>query len=451
MTAIKLSATTSALLLACLTGEADAERDRRWSELVDEGIDWGQLLDFAEHHEILPLLFSGLSHARAHPAPRVVLSQLHDHFHATLLRNRLALQCFFGVQETLAAAGIPVVLLKGMILAGTVYEHLAVRQLGDIDILVRPDQVALARTLLEQSDYRPVYPTSMLCDPNTQKLTTTQERIYARYYHEITLQSADNLLQIDLHWALLSKLYPQSERLEADSIWGQVRRVSLDGRSVLTLSAEHQLIHTCIHATKDRWRRLKWVVDIDRIIRADQLDWARLHACTQRWNSERMLRAGLGLAHELLSTPLPAHVSRLLLEPSARADVSSVLRILLNPKMPEPRILRCLGINSTFLKLLDTMSCRRRYLHQALTMPRPEDEARFGSGPPNRPLWRLSRPLRVLTRCIGRIGRPRCDEADWPDTRQYHPIRTEPELIRIDRSNRAQEDAHLVRSHRKVG
>jgi hypothetical protein len=336
--------------------------------------------------------------------PQHLVSHLHDHFQANWLRNRLALQAFLHVEASLSEADIPTLVLKGLALANTVYDHPALRQFGDVDFLIPGDRVSRAREILERADYRPIYPPNMLCDPKSQRLTRNQEAIYLEYYHEITLQSPDELLQLDLHWNLLPRHYPIGPDPEA--IWTSSRITMLGGRPIRMLSTEHQILHTCIHATKDGWRKLKWVVDLDRIVRADgRIDWEHLADLAKGWRCERILGTGIHLARELLDTPVPTSPSWPPSRKSSRSDVSNVLDILLRSEIPRSHILRCLGINATLRRLLDTPSCRRRYVYQALTMPRPEDEALFGAKTPSRPLWNLRRPLRVLARCMGRIGR----------------------------------------------
>ncbi len=406
----------SALLLACLYPSPEGRNARSWQRLLDRGIDWDLFLALGDHHDLLPLMFAGLKDAPAECLPKALMPLLRDHFQANQLRNRLALQCFLSAEAALTGAEIPALALKGLALAATDYENLAARQFGDVDLLIPESQVARARSILERLDYRPVYPPNMLLNLNLQQLTPNQERVYFAYYHELTLQSPDALFQLDMHWALVPKHVPIIPDCKA--VWQEARRTTYGGQTISVPSAEHQIIHTCIHAAKDRWRKLKWVVDLDRIIRADsrlgkaqsgqaQLDWERLGWYADAWRARRMLSIGLGLAQRLLTTPIPESTSRFSIHDPSEADLSAVIKTLFHPEIPEPRMLRCLGINATLLRLLDTNACRRRYLFQALTMPRSEDEALFGPGPPNGALWKYRRPLWVLVRCIGRVGRPR--------------------------------------------
>ncbi|MBM2834955.1 MAG: hypothetical protein HW406_2116 [Candidatus Brocadiaceae bacterium] len=48
----------------------------------------------------------------------------------------------------------PVIVLKGAALLSSVYENVGLRSLGDVDILVKPEDVSKIDTVLSQSGYR---------------------------------------------------------------------------------------------------------------------------------------------------------------------------------------------------------------------------------------------------------------------------------------------------------
>lgn len=395
-----------ALLLACLQRDHDPRSDDQKAALAKSITDWKHLFLLADFHSLLPALYWGIKRTDTFEATSIEFSFLREHFEASRLRNLLAIDTFLHCKQLLAAEGIDAVIFKGLILAADVYEHLALRQFGDIDVLVRQQRMPQARAILQEHGYRPVYPAGMLIDPQIQRLSLTQTQIYDRYYHELTLQSRDNLMQIDLHWGLSPRLYPTDPDLT--TIWEGVRTASLNGHDVLTLSHEHQLLNTCIHATKDRWRSLKWVVDIDRLIRSkDNLDWVHLKALASTSQSERILTFGMRLSQLLLDTPIPTSGSISEMRMPSQSDLSAILKVLFRPDKPKPRALPCLGINPVYLRLCGGWSLRMRYLYRALTLPRPEDEVMFGLRQQQYPLWRLRRPFWILGRCLSRTARPR--------------------------------------------
>jgi hypothetical protein len=163
-----------------------------------------------------------------------------------------------------------------------------------------------------------------------------------------------------------------------------------------------------MHATKDHWRTLKWVVDIDRLIRAEKhIDWKLLASLAKAFGISRMLGVGIGLARLLLDTPIPDAFP--LLGKHSSRDLSPICDRLFDPDRRRSRIFRCLGINPLYLRLCDDWPARLTYLYRSLAMPRPEDEVLFGTALANGPTWGLRRPFLVVGRCASRMGRPRSD------------------------------------------
>ena len=74
-------------------------------------------------------------------------------YFATARRNLLAFNALARVIEHLNAHGIPNILLKGVALALTLYKNEALRPMGDVDLLVRWDDVPRTVELLRELGY----------------------------------------------------------------------------------------------------------------------------------------------------------------------------------------------------------------------------------------------------------------------------------------------------------
>src|SRR6185436_18749809 len=69
------------------------------------------------------------------------------------------------------------------------------------------------------------------------------------------------------------------------------------------------LLLLCAHGCGHRWGELRWLCDVNELLRAyPGLDWAWVRGQARRMGCERMLLLGLGLAAELLGAALPAAV-----------------------------------------------------------------------------------------------------------------------------------------------
>ncbi len=390
------------LLIACLRQSSENVHADQCCEIIDDGVDWKALFAFANLHDLLPMLFWGLNRMCADFVPDATIALLKDHFQANHLRNRLAADVFRNCHNILSSENIPHIVFKGLALSDTVYEHPALRQFGDIDLLLHPEHLDRACQLCEDIGYSRIYPQFMLSNPDIQQLSPKQLRVYKNYYHEFTLQSPGELMPLDLHWRWSPRMYPADPDL--GTVWNEATPHSVGGVSALTFSPEHHLLNVCIHAAKDRWKQLKWVVDIDRLLRSnDAMNWERLQTFAAVSRAERILRIGIQVAHHILETPIPPDAPKYLLENGRQKNLEPVLSALFLPEGQPSRTLRCLGINELYFQIHGPGLHRLQYFLQAIIMPRPADEVTFNVRWIDTPFWKIYRPIRVATNCLGRM------------------------------------------------
>src|SRR3989454_2276525 len=142
------------------------------------------------------------------------------------------------VLDLFEAQGIPAVPLKGPLLALLAYGNLALREFGDLDILVRRADVERAKRLLLSHGYRP--------------------ELFVEAAHEAALLACgyhyplrrDDGLAVELHWSLAPREFPYP--LDAEEVWTRLRPVRLGGRTLYTLGSEDLLLFLCAHGG-ERW------------------------------------------------------------------------------------------------------------------------------------------------------------------------------------------------------
>jgi hypothetical protein len=179
---------------------------------------------------------------------------------------------------------------KGPVLAVAVYGNLALRQFGDLDILIRPQDAGQAQKLLCTQGYRwwDGRPHTLL--PRLRKVSE--------------LVSADGRVLVELHWAITSStfFFP----LNPAHLWARLETVSLLDTPVRTLAPEDLLLILCVHGAKHHWGRLGWICDVAALLRTyGRMNWGRLVQHAEQVGSRRMLFLGIFLAHTLLGTTLP--------------------------------------------------------------------------------------------------------------------------------------------------
>jgi hypothetical protein len=316
----------AALLLdACRAGLGSASRG---AEAVSGSrTDWEWLLATAERHAVSPLLTRYLG-GYPEDVPAAVLARLRARFDANALRNITLAHDLAALLERLAAAGVDAMPIKGPVLAISAYGDLALREFGDLDIVVRAADLARARELFAGWGFEPAT-----------ALTAAGERALLATDHHVALVATGGRLTVELHWSL-DNLRPGS-RLDGEWVWANARRVPLLGREVPALSWSALLVYLCVHGAKHEWSTLGWVRDVGGVLASappGELDAAP--AIARAVGAERRLALGVRLAHELLGLPLSPmlpggdhgavapiarHVRERLFDESARGRVESLV------------------------------------------------------------------------------------------------------------------------------
>ena len=296
------------LLLCCARTRLDETQAERIRELLQQELDWDFLLNSALRHGMMPLVYWHLKSLGAEAMPEVMLDRFRDHFHQNLGHNLQLTAELFQLINLFKAQGIPVITFKGPALAASVYGNLALRQFGDLDILVHEQDVPRAKQVLIAAGYLPKY-----------HLTPVQERHLMRIASEYPFTREDSDIEVELHWALMptSFYFP----MHSNYLWDHLESIPLAGNTVQTLATEDLLIYLCVHGFAHQWERLEWICCIAELLRSKpDLNWKRIMSKAARLTVQPMLLTGLFLAHDLLGAPLPSNLVRKLhASPAVRA------------------------------------------------------------------------------------------------------------------------------------
>jgi len=204
----------------------------------------------------------------------------------------------FQILDLFARAGILGVPYKGPVLAASAYGDLTLRISGDLDILIRRQDVCKARDLL-------------LCGGFGlhEKGIGRNCFDFRRLYHLEFSGDGENP-PVELHWRFSDDLDFPTDPAE----WfGQLDWQEVAGRRVQVLPPEQTLITLCLHGTKDLWNRLILVADISELIRrCPNMNWRRMLDLAATPDALRMLSIALRLAHDLMEVDLPRKVCELI-------------------------------------------------------------------------------------------------------------------------------------------
>jgi hypothetical protein len=284
-----------ALLLACAStggGTGETETIRR---LADQCEDWDYVRKAARNHRVMGLVTSSLSRAAADIVPCANLEGLQQTFRAVAMRNLFMTNELISLIRVFSEHGIDVIPLKGPLLAATAFGNVALREFGDLDVLVRRENFDQASELLAQLGYHQT--AGSLNDGGASNVDDQLGRDFPR---------KDGKVDVELHWSFIQRWLGFNMDLEA--LWQAPASISVGGMKMLNLPAEILLLYLCAHGTKHRWARLCWVADVAQVLRTHAIDWDKLLKTAESTGSRRILFMGLHLARTLLGASVPDNV-----------------------------------------------------------------------------------------------------------------------------------------------
>jgi Uncharacterised nucleotidyltransferase len=288
--------------------------------------DWDLAVEQARLYHVMPLLFWEIKNQPGLTAlPEGKRQELHHSFVTSTSRNLLLFRELADILKALQPAGIPVILLKGLHLAKWVYPEIALRPMGDIDLLLHTDDLARAASILQGLGYRFIRAFKL-------------EREVHKHQHIPRLWQPGKAV-VELHWHIATPGSPLTVDLEG--LWRRAEPVEVAGASALVLSPEDLLLHINYHLMQEEFiRGLKRLYDIAALTSywGERLDWLQLQQRAEVWNFRKGLFLGLHLSSALLNAYVPQNVLDQLYPAdfNPQLDLMAQQRVLsLDSSMPE--------------------------------------------------------------------------------------------------------------------
>lgn len=275
------------LLLSCLGSSIQASTVSRLRNLADD--DWDIMVALALKYGVASVLYSSLS--QLPPAIRIpskVRNSLRNSYHRTAARNMRVYQQLLRMLEAFRTKAVQVILLKGVHLAELVYGNIALRPMGDIDLLVRNGDLSKASSILETEDYE-----------------MSKEDV-ARSLEHLAPFRKKGYLDVEIHFNIAAP--PVSNNFAVEELWDRARMEQIQGAQVLTLCPEDLLLHLCMHTTIHHCfdNGIRPFLDIHRTLDhyGPRIDMDEVMRRSIRWGVSSSVYVMLELTHRFLGTPV---------------------------------------------------------------------------------------------------------------------------------------------------
>jgi len=293
------SSVESRFLKLCLCARWDAAALEAARALArQDNLDWGVVWQVAQSEGVAPLVYHTTRHRQLLPA--ALEGALRQAYYQNAVRNLRLLHRLEMVLNQLTSVGVPVMVLKGAALAEGIYPNPSLRPMGDVDLLVRHEDVERALSSLAELGYVP-------------HMHLFADGYVPAYTNQVALATPGGCQEtIEIHWSLFSRTYYYL-RVPMEWFWRSAREVQFGPVSARVLSPEAQLLHLCAHilqhggADSVPWRSLHDVSEVVALYRA-QLDWDLVLTRAREYRLELSVRHVLEEVHAEWSAPVPAQV-----------------------------------------------------------------------------------------------------------------------------------------------
>ncbi len=319
------------LLIACARLELDSDHQAEVEALLEDPLDWQQIVQHARLHSVAPLLHRHLRDAPADKISDHARADLLRLYHRAAFQNRLYERENRALLEAFREASIPTLIPKGISIAEHIYGDLSLRPLIDLMFLVPAEKVTDVKKALVGRGYlrdrpRPIHGLYRWSCP---------QLIYK-------MHGAMHFAALVV-WNLVN--WPRLHGFDTGQVWLRARRATVSGQPTLVLSPEDLVLYLCQMADNhghfnrvagDELRaadllftdwtnnRLVRFTDLHEVIRhhAGELSWELLVQRAKESDLDGAAWASLRLAADLLGSEVDSSV----LEELRPAGKSSSLR-----------------------------------------------------------------------------------------------------------------------------
>ncbi len=288
------------LLLDCARTKLSKNNQDKIRELVNDDMDWDYLLQISKAHGLAPLLYYHLHRIdHNHRIPQPIIDQLHTIYYSNLAHNILLSNELNKILNSFEKKEIPVVVLRGLALAQTVYKNIALRATTDIDLLVqKKDLSRVIRALLELK-FRPLQGGLITKEYSTElcfvKQLVSREKYFSAVY-------------VDVHQDITSSI--RLKRIIKIDTQGVIRRAHptrIENVNMLVMAPEDLLLHLTLRHCFERLIRLCDLTEVIKL-KKSELNWQSLVQKVKESRIAGIMYYTLWYARQFLEAPVPEYV-----------------------------------------------------------------------------------------------------------------------------------------------
>ncbi len=280
------------LNLCCGRALFDPAAKERIRFLIQNGLNWQDVVAIAERQRLSPVVYEMISDAAPDLTSPEQLNALREATARITSASMALLREMICLYRLFEAAQIQVIPFKGPLLAWVAYGSFIRREYSDLDFVVQQKCIPDVVAALKSAGYHPQF------DPL--EAHAGQDKTAPGQY---TFLSDPQKILVEFHTERTLRYFPTP--IDFQDLTGRLMTVEIGGQRLRTFSVEDTLVMLCVHGAKHFWERLGWVLDIAKLATAQEVNWTLAMQIAAKMESTRVFLLGLYLAHDLFEAPLP--------------------------------------------------------------------------------------------------------------------------------------------------
>jgi len=280
-------------------------------EILSRDLDWNLLIQKASRHGIAPLLYLLLNKIDDdHKIPDRVVEMLKSIYYTNAVRNIKLEYELLTILRSFYSKAVDCIGLKGLFILKPIYKNLALRPVGDIDLLIHFKDLPQVDAALRELGY------------SFQSNSMPAKFYHSVHFHVVYLgDKHHSFAPVELHWNIQDKF--NVLKIDIDQIWERAVSWEIGDINALAMCPEDLLLYLCYHADKHgRYSKyiqdysllspeiilsnnspvkLLWYAEILKLIQLQEskLNWALFIESCQNWGIEGEVFSTLTLINKI--------------------------------------------------------------------------------------------------------------------------------------------------------
>lgn len=287
------------LLFKIISLDSENNKKHEIKLLIEEKINWLYFLQLTQHHHLDALVRNIITDLGLKIIPNAIEKALNANIISSKSKIGIIEEELINTINILESNNIAAISFKGPALAHQLYGDGLSRFSRDLDFLVKKEDMARTLDVLENNGYT----------FQKKKQTAKIENAYLEYNGQYLLFTPKHKIAVEPHITFGPSNIPI--HVDYNKLFNHHQKtININDNKIPIFQEEILFLVLCFHGTKEKWRRIKWLIDISFfLIKYPNINWEFILEQAQKWGILRSVYLALFLAEKIFNSPIPASIS----------------------------------------------------------------------------------------------------------------------------------------------